>query len=124
LIHYLTFSSCRTYPETFDELGADILCNEIIWRQFGYFLVRSATKSMCVEYMRKTLGLARDRFGKDAQYRSFFADIDKTDDRSNWFKGLLRGMSVIKFEEAQGEGETVTSQAIPLYTLHRRHTKG
>jgi len=32
----------------------------------------------------------------------------------------LREMSVIKFEEAQGEGETVTSQASPLYTLHRR----
>jgi hypothetical protein len=64
--------------------------------------------------------LTKDRFEKVPEYVAFFADLEKGDDSRNWFKCVLREVSAMKFEEAMGKGESVTAQATPIYTEHRR----
>ena len=70
----------RKYPCTFDELAPAVLCDSVIWLELIHFYVHTAEKSTgaplksgpITEYVRKALGLARDKYGKIPEYCDVF----------------------------------------------------
>ena len=92
------------------------MCNTDVWLEFAHFLLHNAQTSKAgdlfkgstiVEYLRKAIGVAREKFGnsEDRTYREFFLFLDKPDDPRNWLKGAIRQVYVARFHEATTKGE-------------------
>ena len=120
----------RKYPCTFDELAPAVLCDSVIWLELIHFYVHTAEKSTgaplksgpIIEYVRKALGLARDKYGKIPEYCDFFRVCDKefSDVSGNWLKGAFREVDTSKFDESLLRGEAMVGQAPSIYGSHRR----
>eukprot|EP00286_Rhodomonas_abbreviata_P023187 CAMPEP_0181299616 /NCGR_PEP_ID=MMETSP1101-20121128/6444_1 /TAXON_ID=46948 /ORGANISM="Rhodomonas abbreviata, Strain Caron Lab Isolate" /LENGTH=793 /DNA_ID=CAMNT_0023404783 /DNA_START=565 /DNA_END=2946 /DNA_ORIENTATION=+ len=120
----------QKYRCTMDALPVHMVCDQDLWLEFAHYLLNTHTATTgdpvkggtVVEYLRKALGVARDKFGQhqERKYREFFEVLDRPDDPRNWLKGAIRQVYVARFQEATAKGEEVAKQAWPIYTTHRR----
>lgn len=101
------------------------MCNEVIYLEFAHYLAHEASKTSgeslkvgtVVEYLRKTINSAEDKFGKD--HPAFFAVLEKSD-KPNWLKGAIRQIQALMFHESLSRGEAPATQAQGIYLVHRR----
>ena len=116
----------RQRPPTFDDCDSDVMCNEVIYLEFAHYLAHEASKKSSgeslkvgtvVEYLRKTINSAEDKFGKD--HPAFFAVLEKSD-KPNWLKGAIRQIQALMFHESLSRGEAPATQAQGIYLVHRR----
>ena len=110
------FIECSNkYDGGIASLAGEVVCDPSIWLEFAHWLVHTADLkgSTCVEYMRKVLGLARDRWSNE--YPDFFVVLDESSDRRvNWLKGMIREVHAEKFRQHTLKG---TNSALEQYTI-------
>ena len=115
-------SSNGVYPPPWESLPPEIICTEAFWRSWAQWAVYSEdpiyAANTVVEYTRKFMGLVESKWS--AHSPDFFRTIHDTSQASNWYKGLLAQVHVVKFHKAAKSGEAVQKQAPPVYIEHRR----
>ena len=118
------------YKCTFDWLHVEVVCDQDLWLELAYYLLNEAQShtsgepikgGTVVEYLRKAIGIARDKFGQHQiqKYREFFEVLDRPDDPRNWLKGAVRQIHVSRFHHTT---PPVQSRLILIVVCHAKKT--
>jgi hypothetical protein len=129
---FLSSSSAHYGTTSFHHLPPSVLCERTIWLQWVHHMVHTEKKSngellsgaTIIEYLRKVLLMARDKFGNNKEHNDFFNVCDKNcslEESQNWLKGVSRQVLVVtgRFRETAAKGDAMSKQASPIYTTHR-----
>jgi hypothetical protein len=113
----------RKYGTDWEQLAGSTLCERTIWLEFMHYLVNDdegVTKGgTVVEYARKSIAVAKAKFGSQPAHAAFFKSIDD-ENKQSWLKGAIQQVYTAKFHDAVDTGEEVASQAPPIYNDDRR----